>query len=227
MLALPTLEVSPFAILGLGFVLGLRHAMDPDHVVAVAAITARTRRMLPAALLGAAWGAGHTVTVWGVGAAIIACNLVVPPRVGLALEFAVALALILVGFANLRAPGHDRSGLEGGHGRPPARRAFLVGLVHGLAGSAAVALLVLATVRDVFWACAYLGVFAVGTLAGMALVTTGLSLPLAALTTRFPASPRLVRLATGALSLGFGVWLAWQIGWQDGLFTATPSWSPH
>lgn len=219
------IDVSPLAILGLGFVLGLRHALDPDHVVAVAAITVRTRRMRPAALLGAAWGAGHTVTVWGVGAVIIVFNVVVPPRVGLALEFAVAVALMLVGFANLRPSPSGRSGLEGGEGRPPARRAFLVGLVHGLAGSAAVALLVLATVRDAAWACAYLGVFALGTMTGMALVTTSLSLPLSALTARFPASSRAVRLATGALSLAFGAWLAWQIGWHDGLFAAVPRWT--
>ncbi len=217
--------VSPLAILGLGFVLGLRHAMDPDHVVAVAAISARTRRALPAAMLGAAWGAGHTLTLWGVGGAIILFNVVVPPRVGLALEFGVAVALMLVGLANLHGP--QRSGLEGDGSGPPARRAFLVGLLHGLAGSAAVALLVLATVHEPAWACAYLGVFALGTLIGMALVTTSFSLPLAALFARFPASPRVLRLATGALSLLFGVWLAWQLGWKDGLFSAEPQWSPH
>ena len=112
-------ELQPLALLGLGFLLGLRHAMDPDHVVAVTAIAARTRRALPAALLGIAWGAGHTLTLWLVGAAIIVFDLVVPARVGLALEFAVALALVGLGFilafrANLTNVGGEGQIAVGG-----------------------------------------------------------------------------------------------------------------
>ena len=220
-------ELQPLALLGLGFLLGLRHAMDPDHVVAVTAIAARTRRALPAALLGIAWGAGHTLTLWLVGAAIIVFDLVVPARVGLALEFAVALALVVVGLLNLNHPSHVHSELEDSPERPLARRAFLVGLLHGLAGSAAVALLVLATVHDTVLACGYLGVFALGTLVGMAVVTTGFTLPMAAAASRLTLSPRTIRWATGMLSLGFGLWLAWRIGWVDGLFTESPRWTPH
>jgi len=216
--------VHPLALLGLGFVLGLRHASDPDHVVAVAAISARTRRISAATRLGMSWGLGHTVTLFAVGAGIILFNWVVPPRVGLALEFVVALALATVGLLNLRPAPAEESGL--GSGAAPAR-AFVVGLAHGLAGSAAVALLVLATVRDPRWACAYLALFGAGTLAGMALITTGLALPLGAATRRWGGSGRVIRLATGAASLLFGVWLIYQIGWRDGLFLAAPRWTPH
>jgi high-affinity nickel-transport protein len=222
-----TPSIHPAAILGLGLLLGLRHAMDPDHVVAVTAIAARTRRAGPAAWLGIVWGAGHTLTLWAVGAVLIVFNLVVPPRVGLALEFAVALALVLVGLLNLRSHATLHSELEDAPSGPLAKRAFLVGLVHGLAGSAAVALLVLATVRDTALACGYLGVFAFGTLLGMTLVTTGLAIPMSALAQRFTLAPGTLRVATGLLSLCFGLWLAWQIGWVDGLFTAAPRWSPH
>ena len=220
-------SMSPLALLALGLVLGLRHAADPDHVVAVAAITARTRRVLPATLLGMVWGLGHTITLFAVGAGIILFNWVVPPRVGLAMEFAVALALVTVGLLNLRPRREHPSELERGPGRPPARRAFLVGLVHGLAGSAAVALLVLATVRDPRWACLYLLVFGLGTLLGMALITTGFALPLAMVANRWGGTRRLVRLSTGTLSLLFGAWLVYQIGWQDGLFLGIPHWQPH
>ena len=218
--------MNPLAILGLGLVLGLRHAADADHVVAVTAIAARTRRVLPAMWLGVVWGIGHSLTLFAVGAGIIVFNWVVPPRVGLAMEFCVALALVVVGLLNLRARPDD-GGFGHTHERPPAGRAFVVGVVHGLAGSAAVALLVLATVREPLLACGYLLVFALGTLLGMTLVTTGFALPVASAAQRWGGSQRVIRLATGALSLVFGVWLAWQIGWSDGLFRSVAHWSPH
>jgi len=228
--------MNPLALLGLGLVLGIRHATDPDHVVAVMAISSRTRRWLPAAGLGAIWGLGHTLTVFVVGALIILFNLTVPPRLGLALEFAVALALIAVGALNLGHRHGERTASakareereHGPTGVPmPAGRAFGVGIVHGLAGSAAVALLVLSLIPAPVWACLYLLVFGVGTLLGMTLVTAGMSAPLAVASRRWPGFSRGVQLATGTLSIAFGLWLAWQIGVVDGLFGAVPRWTPH
>jgi len=222
--------MNPVALFGLAVALGLRHAADPDHVVAVTAITARTRRVMPAMWLGVIWGLGHTVTLFTVGAAIILLNLVVPPRVALTLELGVGLALVVVGLLNLKPPARDGAmGSDGGARREriPAWRAFFVGLVHGLAGSAAVALLVLATVREPGWACAYLLLFGLGTLAGMALVTTSLATPLTAASRRWPRFAHGARFVTGAISLCFGVWLVYQIGWKDGLFLAVPHWSPR
>jgi high-affinity nickel-transport protein len=214
-----------FALLGLGLALGMRHAADPDHVVAIAAITARTRRWLPAASLGAIWGLGHSLTVFVVGGLIILLNLRVPPHLGLSLEFAVAIALILVGVFNL---GHRHGTSSDARPAPlPARRAFAVGLVHGLAGSAAVALLVLTLIRDVAWACAYLLVFGAGTVIGMMAVTAGFATPLALATRRWPGFDRGARFATGMLAVTFGVWLAWKIGVVDGLFSSAPHWTPR
>lgn len=219
--------MSPLPLLGLGLLLGLRHALDPDHVVAVAAITARTRRLAPAAWLGMVWGMGHTLTLFTVGGAIILFNLVVPARLGLSFEFAVALALIVVGFLNLRPGGGGAAQSPAAPAPLPALRAFVVGLVHGLAGSAAVALLVLATVRDPRWGCGYLLVFGLGTLIGMALITTGIASPLALAGRRWPGTTSHIRAFTGVLSLAFGAWLVYQIGWLDGLFRALPHWDPH
>lgn len=220
--------MNPFALLGLGLLLGLRHAMDPDHVVAVAAITARTRRILPATWLGMVWGMGHTLTLFTVGAALILFNLVIPARLGLGFELAVALALVVVGLLNLRPPAAGSATASPEVSVPlPALRAFVVGLVHGLAGSAAVALLVLATVRDPWWACGYLLVFGLGTLVGMALITTGIASPLVLAGRRWAGSGHPIRVFTGVLSLAFGVWLIYQIGWIEGLFRAVPHWDPH
>lgn len=215
------------ALLGLGVVLGLRHASDPDHVVAVTTIAARTRRVDHAARLAVIWGLGHTLTLFAVGVGIILFDWVVPARVGLAMEFCVALALVVVGLLNLGRLPQREPGVEGGTGRPLARRAFVVGLVHGLAGSAAVALLVLSTVRDPRWACGYLLVFGLGTLLGMVLVTTVFALPVATAARRWDGVGGLIRVSTGALSLAFGLWLVYHIGWSDGLFLATARWTPH
>ncbi|HEY6865978.1 MAG TPA: high-affinity nickel-transport family protein, partial [Candidatus Eisenbacteria bacterium] len=134
--------MNPLPLLGLGLLLGVRHATDPDHVVAVAAIASRTRNVLAATWLGVVWGLGHTLTLFLVGGAIVVFQIVVPPRLGLAFELAVAVALVTVGLLNLRRPGAAARPARPAPGAPlPALRAFVVGLVHGLAGSAAVALL--------------------------------------------------------------------------------------
>jgi high-affinity nickel-transport protein len=106
-------------------------------------------------------------------------------------------------------------------------RAFTLGLVHGLAGSAGVALLILATVRDPWAGCAYLLVFGLGTLTGMVLITVAVASPVALLARRREWLGRGLRVVTGALSLAFGLYVMTEVGFVDGLFRATPHWSPH
>ncbi len=183
----------------------MRHATDADHVVAVATIVSRERVMRTAAGIGALWGIGHTVTITLVGAPIILFNWVVAPRVGLAMELAVGVMLVLLGLRNL-AP-HDH--------RERSLRPFVVGVVHGLAGSAAVALLVLTTIRDVTWAIAYLLVFGLGTVAGMVIVTTAIAVPLAGARSCSARTHGYIRAATGLLSFGFGVFLVATLLWHD------------
>lgn len=206
--------------IALGALLGLRHATDADHVVAVTAIVARERKLARAAWVGALWGIGHTLTLLVVGGAIVAFRLVIPPRVGLGLEFGVALMLILLGYANLRAR-HEAPGDR------PSVRPFLVGLVHGLAGSAAVALLVLATIRGTLEALAYLLVFGLGTVIGMVAVTVLLAAPALYVGARVTHLQRGIRLAAGALSIAFGLLLARELIVEGGLFSAVPTWDPH
>ena len=260
----------------LGFFLGMRHATDPDHVIAVSTIVSRQPSIRAALLIGSLWGVGHTLTIVAVGGAIVLFTIVIPPRLGLTMEMAVALMLIVLGMWNLtgfleqirglrvsgqggaggfRAPSHSHrdyvyrhlSGIgseQHGHGHdqiPVAwldrrlsglgvsqlLRPLLVGLVHGLAGSAAVALLVLALIRNPWWAIAYLVLFGLGTIAGMMLITAAIGAVLAYASRRSSRIERYLRLASGLLSLGFGLFLAYQIAIVDGLITghvgATPS----
>src|SRR6202035_1527730 len=93
--------ISGLAILAIGFVLGMRHATDPDHVIAVSTIVSRERSLVKAGFIGFLWGLGHTLTILVVGTAIILFRIVIPARAGLAMEFCVGVVLILLGVLNL------------------------------------------------------------------------------------------------------------------------------
>jgi high-affinity nickel-transport protein len=225
--------LSLLPIAALGFVLGIRHATDPDHVVAVGTIVSRERTIRGAALVGVLWGLGHTFTILLAGGAIVLFGLVVPPRVGLTMELSVALMLIGLGAASLlgvrrQAPGPHAHEIPlgrldrrfGGLGPYHAARPFVIGVVHGLAGSAAVALLVVATIHEPLLSLAYLLVFGLGTIAGMMLITAALAVPFAYTAPNLPGVNRSLALAAGLLSVGFGLFLVYQIGFVDGLFSA-------
>lgn len=203
----------------LGVLLGLRHATDADHVVAVTTIVARERSLARAAWVGAIWGVGHTLTLVLLGGAIIAFRLVIPPRIGLGLEFGVALMLIGLGYSNIRRRGEQEV--------PALTRPLLIGVVHGLAGSAAVALLVLATIREPWAAAAYLLMFGFGTVLGMMIVTAILALPALYAGNRMRTMRVSIQVAAGALSIVFGVLLARELIVDGGLFSAAPTWEPH
>jgi len=232
------------AILALGFFLGMRHATDSDHVVAITTIVSRERTPRAALWIGALWGLGHSVTILLVGGAIVLCGWVIPPRLGLSMEMSVAVMLIVLGAMNLssalsriRQVAHSHahptqtgsSGQEQSdhvHVRGPLRP-LAIGIVHGLAGSAAVALLVLATIKSASMALLYLAIFGAGTVAGMMLLTLAMAVPISALSRRFDGLEVGLSRVTGLVSIAFGLFLAYQIGIGDGLLVGTPQWSPH
>lgn len=219
------MTLGPAAFLGLSVLLGMRHATDADHVVAVTTIVSRQRGLRGALAVGALWGLGHTVTILVVGGAIILFGVVVPPRLGLCLEMAVAGMLILLGVLNLwgRAPpARDLAHVHTSTAQRVGWRPLAIGVVHGLAGSAAVALLVLATIRQPVWAIIYLAIFGVGSVLGMMLMTAAMTMPLSAASRRFGSLGRVAAKLTGALSLAFGLVLAYRLGFVDGLFFGAP-----
>lgn len=220
------------SILAMGLVVGLRHATDTDHVLAVSTIVSRRRSGWGAALIGAYWGLGHSLTILCVGGAMILLKWSIPERLSNAMEWSVGVMLVLLGLWNVlvsrsrHTHRHEHSLVEigvagsmiersrtAGHGRSwnvrPFLRPLVVGMVHGLAGSAAIALLILATIPDVSWALAYLSIFAVGTIVGMMTITWAIAIPFKLV------SPSLrldncLRVVSGLACLGFGLLMVYQ-----------------
>jgi high-affinity nickel permease len=324
--------ITLLSITVLGFFLGMRHATDPDHVIAVTTIVSRERNIFHAAVIGMFWGLGHTLTILLVGSAIILFKLTIPARLGLGMELTVGFMLILLGVLNLtgllrramdwiaiRGMGRDPhthwifgsrivhtheeekepisnepfsfpgwtvvedESLEAElsdvvepnfcyaelHAPPESLgtavepdlsarglqvepnlsarglqveptpvfwkqlsmfhvlRPLLVGIVHGLAGSAAVALLVLTAINRASWAIGYLLIFGLGTVAGMMLITAAIAIPFAYSMRHFVRLNRGLALASGFLSVGFGLFLCYQIGFVEGLFTGHANWIPR
>ena len=215
------------AAFGTSLVSGMRHATDPDHDVAVTTIVSRERSLWSATGVGVLWGLGHSITILLVGGLLIALRVTLTPRIGLSLELGVAGMLITLGILNLLGARGPRAG-EAHARRVGTLPPFVVGTVHGLAGSAAATLFVTGMIADPWWAMAVLLVFCAATVIGMATVTFALALPSAYAASRMARLQQGLRLASGLASVAFGVYLAHQIGFVDGLFTsATPSWNAH
>lgn len=237
--------ITLLSILCLGFFLGMKHATDADHVVAVTTIVSQQRSIRGAAWIGAFWGIGHSLTLLLVGGAIVLLGLVIPESLGLSLEFSVALMLLLLGTLNVKASfrwigsaaqhSHDHlADLHGpaGEDAPPAKldrwfgnlrayrvlRPMIIGVVHGLAGSAAVALLVLPVIQNAAWAIAYLLIFGAGTIAGMMLITAAIAVPLTYASAQSSLIHRYLGATAGVGSCCFGAYLVYQIGFVDQLF---------
>jgi ABC-type nickel/cobalt efflux system permease component RcnA len=217
-------------ILLLGLLLGMRHALDADHLAAVATLVTRSRSIGQTVLQGLAWGAGHTLTLLLFGGAVLVLGLVLPERAAPALELAVGVMLVVLGAELLyrlwrrrvhfhahrhrdgakhfhahahegKSRRHDPERHEHGQGFP--LRALLVGMVHGMAGSAALILLSLEALRSPAWGLVYIAVFGIGSIAGMAALSVVIAIPMR-LTSRRLTSGRLDR-AHGGLSALVGL----------------------
>ena len=212
--------ITSFGILVLSFLLGMRHATDADHVVAVTTIVTRQRSLPRAAAIGALWGIGHTLTLLAVGGAMIILGLVMPPWLGLTLELVVAVMLVLLGIASVVGGRHGERMVDS------SARPLIVGTIHGMAGSAAFTLLALPLIASPLLAAGYLLLFGVGTIAGMVVVTLAIALPSLYAAHRIEGARNVLRYAAGFASIAFGLYLAHQVGFGNGLLTGHPVWTP-
>jgi len=235
-------DASLLTMLGLGLVLGLRHALDPDHVAAVSTIVSESKSMRRSSLVGTFWGLGHTVSLLMAGIFVIVLKFEISPRLASWMEFAVALMLILLGGRSLlksvrgfkvHVHQHRHDGTEHVHvhiHRPGEQhkhrhrhlirlgtRPFLIGLVHGMAGSGALTILVLATIPSALAGLVYMAVFGLGSIGGMFLMSALISVPFVLTGRRFSVLSQALQIMVGLFSLSFGLFLVWQYGFRDGL----------
>jgi high-affinity nickel-transport protein len=209
---------------GLGSLLGMRHALEPDHLAAVSTLVTRERSGYKAALVGAWWGIGHSLALLATGVALLVLRAEMTPRVADVFELCVALMLIALGGRAIRqavkqgATGpahlHQHGDVVHSHTGVPAhvhvgrwtlaRRPLLIGAVHGLAGSGALTALVLTTLPTTASRLAYISLFGLGSTLGMAALSGALGWPMA----RFGASHavgRAISVAVGCGSIGLGL----------------------
>jgi ABC-type nickel/cobalt efflux system permease component RcnA len=235
------MESSLLAAFGLGLVLGVQHALDPDHLIAVSTIVSEHKNFKWASLIGAFWGLGHTTTLFIVGLLVIGLRVTIPPRLGNGLELLVALMLVILGSNVLRKTFgaervhlhthshnpeththfhvHEKHPQDHGHAHPLTvmRRPFIVGMVHGLAGSAALMLLVLSTIDSPVGGLLYIVIFGLGSVGGMLLLSSIISLPFILTAQRFTLMNRWIRILAGVASIAFGLFLGWEISSGLGL----------
>jgi ABC-type nickel/cobalt efflux system permease component RcnA len=236
------MELTSLSLLGLGFVFGLKHALDADHVVAVSTIVSERRSLLSSSLVGMLWGAGHTAALLVAGLGVLVLRLQIPERVALGMEFGVGIMLVVLGgnllwklwrggtlHVHAHAHGsrlhihphihmpHEAEAAHTHHNWVTQGRPFVVGLVHGMAGSAALMLLVLSTIPSPWLGVLYILVFGVGSIGGMLAMSAAISLPLVFTAQRFHRANALLRLTAGLASVTLGLVLMWEIGVHEGL----------
>src|SRR5262245_3900147 len=225
-----------------GFTLGLKHALDADHLVAVSTIVGRAQSLWKSAWVGVTWGMGHTASLFVAAVAVILLRVTISPTVALSMEFCVGLMLIVLG-ADLmfrvwtgKIAVHSHAHEHGGHEHVHmhvhtpvtdhaahhgvGKRPFVVGLVHGMAGSAALMLFVLSTIDNPWVGLLYVAIFGFGTIGGMLVMSALIGLPFAVASRRLSGLVGRLQLAVGIGSFAFGVFYTWQVAVVDRLFAS-------
>ena len=225
-----TPDISTFSVLTIGFVLGLQHATEADHLAAVSTIVSEKKSLLTASIVGGFWGLGHTVSLFVVGALVIFLKVQISETVEARLEAIVGGMLILLGLNALRklftatkthVHKHDHGEREHlhihSHGDETetshhrfSPRSIFIGMVHGLAGSAALMLLILPTIPSPLVAMVYILIFGIGSIGGMMAMSFLIGLPFHLTASRFDLLNKGIRLCAGVFSLGLGAFIVYE-----------------
>lgn len=232
-------SITPSLLLTFGFVTGLQHAMEADHVAAVATLVSRNRKLTKASLIGIFWGFGHTLTLFMAGLAVMLLAISIPAKLALSLEFGVGIMLIVLGLSTLGNSKFRNSlfGMFTKHMHPHAHgekihihphshdgehehshKSIIIGMIHGLAGSGALMLVVLSTVDSVLSGLSYIALFGIGSIVGMLAVSTIIGLPFVFTAKKFEGLNKCIRIAAALVSIGLGVSIMYEIGIIEQLF---------
>lgn len=223
-------HIGLLSILGVGFMLGIKHAIEPDHVIAVSTIASQSKKLWKSSLTGVFWGIGHTATLFLVGISIILMKGEIPELWALSLEFLVGIMLVhfgvsaIITFKNNAVAGSDHFLLKQGHAGSDNKqngsayaKPLLMGFVHGLAGSAAMILLTMSTVNSVGEGVLYILIFGLGTVIGMLCFTTIIGIPFI-LSSKKNGLNKIFTQMTGVISTAFGIYYMYNLGVTEGLF---------
>ncbi|MCM3727430.1 sulfite exporter TauE/SafE family protein [Neobacillus cucumis] len=233
------MEIGFLSVLALGFVLGIKHAIEPDHVIAVSTIASQSKKLFKSTLAGVFWGIGHTATLFIIGIILILMKGEIPEKWAMSLEFLVGIMLVYLGlttvlsFRNIHIHQHEHDGDEHKHLHSHSHngqhqhnhqhqnvsylKSLFIGLVHGLAGSGAMVLLTMSTVKSVWEAAVYILIFGVGTILGMLFFTTIIGIPFVFSAKKRVLNQTLTRL-TGVISIAFGMYYMYNLAITEGLY---------
>ncbi|WP_337102170.1 urease accessory protein UreH [Paenibacillus sp. YIM B09110] len=208
--------MSLFSALMVGFILGIKHSIEPDHIIAVSTMVGKSKKLWRSTLTGVFWGVGHTATLFVVGMVLVLLKGDLPEKWAMSLEFLVGIMLVYLGVKSLivkkglvsKSPNEVKGSLW---------KVTIIGFIHGLAGSAAMVILTLSTVSSV-WECAlYILIFGIGTITGMLVFTTILGIPFVYGNSNKTWNISLARIA-GTVSFLFGLYYMYNLGVTEGLF---------
>jgi high-affinity nickel permease len=224
---MPMTAVSVDSVMALGFVLGLRHATEADHLAAISTIVSERRSLLSSLVVGGMWGCGHTLSLMIAGVGVLLLRYQMTDRTAHVLELGVGIMLVLLGVNVLRTLAHRGASHRPDHAAFASSsnsdgwlvaRPLLVGMVHGLAGSAPLLLLALTVVSSSLAAFFYMAVFGVGSMIGMALMSLLLSVPARLTVDHFARAHLALRGLAGLFSVGLGLLIVYENGGLNRLF---------
>lgn len=224
--------ISSSFLLLFGLLLGIKHAFEADHMIAVSTIAADQKNPLKAALIGTFWGMGHTLTLFLVGLVVLLAKVEIPQKTSLFFEFLVGAMLVILGIRAVvnqsvihshihthvgtkHEHPHEHDGTTSSHSHS---RSFFIGIVHGFAGSGALMLLILSTIESTLVGLYYILTFGVGSIIGMTIMSFVFGIPYIVFSKRFEKSDILLRKIAGICGIGFGLFIMYEIGIKRELF---------
>lgn len=227
----------PFSLLAFGFLFGVKHAFDADHITAISTTLSNNKSIKKSSLLGMFWGLGHTISLLAVSLAILLLKISIPEKIALSLEFIVGFMLCILGINVLITINKNKMHLhKHKHGKQEHihihshkltkrhdhkhklfHQSLFIGLIHGLAGSAVLTLLVLTAIKSVWLGLIYILIFGIGSIIGMILISSVISLPFTLIPNNLQRTQKFLRISAGLISMIIGLTIMYNIGIVEGL----------